>query len=92
MASLDYYNAQYLSDLLSSLRPRLEGVLRRYQVPSRAAGTMLEEVAAELVYRNDGIIDPGRWLVSRLRGKCRRYWVGRRQLVWQAVDRLYSRG
>jgi DNA-directed RNA polymerase specialized sigma24 family protein len=79
------------SDLFRALRPRLEAVLRRYEIPGRDAAELLEEAVMEWIYKAERSADPAAWLVTKLRDKCRRYWVARRHLVREAVARVFQR-
>lgn len=81
----------FFSGLLTALRPRLEGVLRRYQIPPGDAQHLLEEAILELIYKASYIDDPAQWLALRLSHKCRIYWVTRRRLVAEAVGRVFPR-
>lgn len=80
----------HLSYLFAALRPELEEVLRRYQIPSEDAGGLLEGAVIELIYKGGEIEDPKRWLVARLRRSCRQFWIARRRCIAQAVSRVFA--
>ena len=79
-----------LSHLFAALRPDLEKVLRRYQIPAGEAGGLLEAVVIDLIYKGGEIEDPTRWLVARLRRSCRQFWITRRRRLVQAVGRVFA--
>lgn len=76
--------------LFTDLRPELEEVLHRYQIPSDDAGGLLEQVAIELIYKGGELEDPATWLVARLRRACRRFWIAHRRQVAAAVGRVFA--
>lgn len=81
---------EHLSHLFAALRPELEEVLRRYQIPSEDAGGLLESVVTELIYKGGEIEAPALWLVARLRRSCRQFWIARRCRLAQAVSRVFA--
>lgn len=89
MMSPDRKNFSYFWNLYSDIQPRLEAVLRRYEIPPNAAGTLLEETVLEMIYKGGGFEDPATWLVSRTRAKCRKYWVARRRLFTERMSRIF---
>ena len=71
------------------MRPGLEAVLRRYEIPAGDAGSLLEETVLELIYQGESAEDPATWLLAKLRHKCRKYWVDQHRRVGQAVLRVF---
>lgn len=82
-------NLALLENFLTDLRPGLEQVLRRYEIPSGDACWLLEETVLELIYRGEGAEEPTAWLLSKLRHKCRKYWVDQHRRVAQAVMKVF---
>lgn len=80
----------YSWNLFQHLRPQLEELLRRYEIPPSEAGTLLEETVLELIYKGERVEDPAPWLVSRARNKCRKYWVTRRRAFSVAMGKTFS--
>ncbi len=68
-------------------RDDLDQILRRYEIPAAEAGALLEETVVEWIYKGDHAEDPSSLLRSKLRKKCRRYWVDRRRSFVEAVER-----
>lgn len=90
MVAQSYQSFEVVADLFTGLRPQLEMVLRRYEIPASDAATLLEEIAMELVYKGEQVEDIAGWLVARLRHRCRHYWVAKRHLVLAAMDRFFK--
>lgn len=83
-------DSDHLTHLFADLRPRLEAVLRRYEIPAADAGRLLETAAIDLTYKGGEIEEPEAWLVARLRRACRRFWVARRCRIAAAVGRVFA--
>lgn len=60
--------------LLESLRPRICGILCRYQIPEADAEDVLQETCLLLVLRNHQIRNPRAWFLATLANRCRIYW------------------
>jgi hypothetical protein len=89
MMSPDRKTFSYFWNLFNETRPQLEEVLRRYEIPPGAAGPLVEETVLEMIYKGERVEDPVPWLVSRIRTKCRKYWVARRRLFFETIDRAF---
>jgi len=75
-----------LNDLLKSTRPRLERVLRNFEVPPEDAEDILQDAQLTLLYKWDKIRSPENWLVGTVKKKCIMYWRKRRGSLCEAVD------
>lgn len=82
-------NFAFLESFYASSRPALEEVLRRYEIPSSDASSLLEATVLELIYRGESAEEPAGWLLATLRHKCRKHWVDQRHRVTQAVQRVF---
>jgi len=80
----------HVLNIFGEVRPHLEEVLRRYEIPASDATTLLEETAMELAYKVEGLEDIAGWLIVKLRRRCRRYWVARRHAMTRAAGRFFS--
>src|SRR5260370_24806691 len=67
-----------LNDLLKGTRPRLERVLRGFEVPLEDAEDIVQDAQLTLLYKWDKIHSPENWLVGTVRKKCIMYWRKRR--------------
>lgn len=83
-------DVESLSGLFLDLRPALEEVLRRYEIPPEDACGLLRQAALELIHKGGEMEDPASWLVARLRTSCRRYWVARRRRIATAIGRVFA--
>ncbi len=75
-----------LNTLLRSTRPRLERVLRSFEVPPEDAEDILQDAQLTLLYKWDKIRSPENWLVGTVKKKCIMYWRKRRGSLCEAVD------
>ena len=78
--------ADSLSRLLEDLEPRLKALLARFRIPASDAEAMLEDCLMVLVYRQDQIANPGRWLERTLRYRCVRHWRHHQQQLCRTLD------
>lgn len=78
--------ADSLGRLLEELEPRLKKLLARFRIPASNAEAMLEDCLMVLVYRQDQIADPGRWLERTLRYRCIRHWRHHQQQLCRTLD------
>ncbi|HVT15158.1 MAG TPA: sigma-70 family RNA polymerase sigma factor [Thermoanaerobaculia bacterium] len=87
MATLDHPELrESLNNLLRSSRPRLERVLRNFEVPPEDAEDILQDAQLTLLYKWDKIRSPENWLVGTVKKKCIMYWRKRRGSLCEAVD------
>ena len=87
MATLDRPELREpLNQLLLTVRPSLERVLRHYDIPPEDAEDILQDSQLTLLYKWDTIQSPEAWLVGTVRKKCIVYWRKRRGKVCEAVD------
>lgn len=75
-----------LNALLVGARPRLERVLRSFEVPPEDAEDILQDAQLTLLYKWDKIHSPESWLVGTVKKKCIMYWRKRRGSLCSAVD------
>src|SRR4029077_10277547 len=87
MATLDHPELrESLNILLKSSRPRLERVLRNFEIPPEDAEDILQDAQLTLLYKWDKIRSPESWLIGTVKKKCIMYWRKRRGTVDEAVD------
>jgi RNA polymerase sigma factor (sigma-70 family) len=87
MATLDHPELlDSLNTLLKTSRPRLERVLRNFEVPPEDAEDILQDAQLTLLYKWDKIRSPESWLVGTVKKKCIMYWRKRRGSLCEAVD------
>ena len=87
MATLDQPELrESLNSLLKSARPRLERVLRGFEVPPEDAEDILQEAQLTLLYKWEKIRSPENWLIGTVKKKCIMYWRKRRGSLCEAVD------
>lgn len=87
MATLDHPELRdSLNNLLKSTRPRLERVLRSFEVPPEDAEDIVQDAQLTLLYKWDQIHSPENWLVGTIKKKCIMYWRKRRGSLCEAVD------
>ncbi len=87
MATLDQPDLRdSLNHLLKSTRPRLERVLRSFEVPPEDAEDILQDAQLTLLYKWDKIRSPENWLVGTVKKKCIMYWRKRRGSLCESVD------
>jgi RNA polymerase sigma factor (sigma-70 family) len=87
MATLDHPELrESLNHLLKSTRPRLERVLRSFEVPPEDAEDILQDAQLTLLYKWDKIRSPENWLVGTVKKKCIMYWRKRRGSLCESVD------
>lgn len=79
-----------LEQIFDTHRPLLESTLRRYSIPPSEAAVLLEEAVLELIYKGEVVEGKPNWLGTRLRRKCRLYWVARRRQISEAVERTFA--
>ncbi len=72
-------DAETLETILERVRSRLLGLLAHYRIPPEDGEDILQHVLLTLVYKQDSIRCPERWLVGALRNTCLRYWRRRRR-------------
>ena len=81
--------ARFESDLegfLDDVRPRSLRVLGHFRIPEQDADDLVQQSLMVLLYKRPQVRDPERWFLGVLRNHCRRYWQGRRQALYTAVD------
>lgn len=72
-------DAETLEIILERVHSRLLGLLARYRIPPEDGEDILQHALLTLVYKQDSIRRPERWLIGTLRNTCLRYWRRRRQ-------------
>jgi sigma-70-like protein len=77
-----------LNQLLQSARPRLQRVLRSFEIPPCDAEDMIQDAQLELIYRWDKIRSPEAWLIGTVKKKCIMYWRKRRSSYDAAILEL----
>ncbi len=75
-----------LNQLLLASRPRLERVLRHFEIPPEDAEDILQDAQLTLLYKWEQIRSPESWLIGTLKKKCIMYWRKRRSSLCDAVD------
>ena len=87
MATLDHPELrESLNILLKTSRPRLERVLRNFEIPPEDAEDILQDAQLTLLYKWDKIRSPESWLIGTVKKKCIMYWRKRRGSLCEAVD------
>lgn len=87
MATLDQPEVrESLNKLLKAARPRLERVLRHFEIPPEDAEDILQDAQLTLLYKWDKIHSPESWLIGTIKKKCIMYWRKRRGSLCDAVD------
>ncbi|HEX5759296.1 MAG TPA: RNA polymerase sigma factor [Thermoanaerobaculia bacterium] len=87
MATLDQPELrESLNKLLTDSRPRLERVLRHFEVPPEDAEDILQDAQLTLIYKWDKVRSPESWLIGTVKKKCIMYWRKRRGSLCDAVD------
>ena len=87
MATLDQPELRdSLNTLLKSTRPRLERVLRGFEIPPEDAEDILQDAQLTLLYKWEKVRSPENWLVGTVKKKCIMYWRKRRGSLCEAVD------
>jgi RNA polymerase sigma factor (sigma-70 family) len=87
MATLDHPELrESLNNLLKNSRPRLERVLRNFEVPPEDAEDILQDAQLTLLYKWDKVRSPESWLIGTVKKKCIMYWRKRRGSLCEAVD------
>jgi hypothetical protein len=93
MATLDQPELrESLNTLLKSTRPRLERVLRSFEVPPEDAEDILQDAQLTLLYKWDKIRSPENWLVGTVKKKCIMYWRKRRGSLCHPRPHLHAPG
>lgn len=77
---------QVVETVLVDLQPRMEAILRHYQIPVQDAEDLVQEIFVSFVRRHRSVRSPEAWLVSALKYQCLLYWRKRRKQLCQAVD------
>ena len=72
--------------VLLELQPRMENILRHYQIPPQDAEDLVQEIFVSFVRRYRTVQNPEAWLTSALKYQCCLYWRKRRKQLCQAVD------
>jgi len=75
-----------LEGLLGNVRARSLRVLGHFRIPEQDADDLLQQSLLVLLYKQHQVRDPERWFLGVLRNHCRRYWQGRRDALYTAVD------
>ena len=87
MATLDHPELrESLNNLLKNSRPRLERVLRNFEIPPEDAEDILQDAQLTLLYKWDKVRSPESWLIGTVKKKCIMYWRKRRGSLCEAVD------
>lgn len=77
---------QIVETVLVELQPRMEIILRHYQIPAQDAEDLVQEIFISFVRRHRSVRNPEAWLVTALKYQCLLYWRKRRNQLCQAVD------
>ena len=77
---------QLVESVLLDLQPRMEHILRHYQIPAQDAEDLVQEIFVSFVRRYRSVQNPEAWLVSALKYQCLLYWRKRRKQLCEAVD------
>src|SRR6195952_6142744 len=86
MATLDHPELrESLNILLKASRPRLERVLRNFEIPPEDAEDILQDAQLTLLYKWDKIRSPESWLIGTVKKRCIMYWRKRRVGLCEAV-------
>lgn len=78
--------ADSFADLLPSLRPKIERVLRRYRVSAQDAEDLIQDSLVILLQRWDEVECPEAWLIGTLKWRCVMHWRGARRQLAESVD------
>ena len=73
-----------LGPLVERLRPSLQRILGRFQIPEQDAEDILQEAVLQLVARQPET--PEAWLLAGVRYRCLMYWRSRRRCLYRTVD------
>ncbi|MCB1057205.1 MAG: hypothetical protein KDD11_17020 [Acidobacteria bacterium] len=79
-------NSDPVAELVRRLEPRLKQILVRFRIPVADAEAMLEDCLMVLLYRQEQIAQPDRWLQRSLRYRCVRHWRGQQRRLCRMVD------
>lgn len=77
---------QVVESILLKLQPRMEAILRRYQIPAQDAEDLVQEIFVSFVRQYRNVQTPEAWLTNALKYQCLQYWRRRRQQLCEAVD------
>jgi len=77
---------QVVESVLLELQPRMEAILRRYQIPAQDAEDLVQEIFVSFVRQYHNVQTPEAWLTNALKYQCLLYWRRRRQQLCEAVD------
>jgi len=80
---------EQIACLVEELGPKLQGILRHFQIPPADRDDVLQDALLALVRRWDGVRHPQYWLLGTLTNCCRLYWRVQRRpsgRFVQAVD------
>ncbi len=75
-----------LNHVLLTSRPRLERVLRHFEIPPEDAEDILQDAQLTLLYKWEKVRSPESWLIGTVKKKCIMYWRKRRGSLCEAVD------
>jgi RNA polymerase sigma factor (sigma-70 family) len=75
-----------LNNVLLTSRPRLERVLRHFEIPPEDAEDILQDAQLTLLYKWEKVRSPESWLIGTVKKKCIMYWRKRRGSLCEAVD------
>jgi len=67
-----------IAELVEDLRPRLDAILRHFQIPPADRDDILQDALLLLVRRWDSLHAPAWWLRGTLANRCRLYWRAHR--------------
>jgi RNA polymerase sigma factor (sigma-70 family) len=77
---------QVVESVLLELQPRMEAILRRYQIPAQDAEDLVQEIFVSFVRQYRKVQTPEAWLTNALKYQCLLYWRRRRRQLCEAVD------
>ena len=68
-----------LAAVVERVRPQLAKTLEAYRIPVADSVDLMQEALVAMLTEWDDLGDPGPWLVSALRHRCRRYVLRHRR-------------
>lgn len=77
---------QVVENVLLELQPRMDAILRHYQIPAQDAEDLIQEIFVSFVRHFRTVQSPEAWLTNALKYQCLLYWRKRRKQLYQAVD------
>jgi RNA polymerase sigma factor (sigma-70 family) len=77
---------QTVERVLRELQPRMDAILRHYQIPVQDAEDLIQEIFVSFVRQFRRVQSPEAWLTNALKYQCLLYWRKRRKQLCEAVD------